>query len=618
MIPNSSLDAAAAELLALAVTTIFPGSQLLSAASDGFGFYYDFYLEQHLDHLLVPRIEEHIRGYIKSALEIRSSEMMRENAAQLCLHRGQHIKAELALQALCNVIPVVSMGEFCDLPFAPCLEVLPPMAVVKILDVSHRAFYLESRGEIEATRIYATVAEDKKTIKLRVKQFEAAKKHAHALLGQEMHLFSIDESVGNLGVHWLPSGVALRDVLQQLWRKELALKGFQFTRTERFLKAPRRGKNLGPTSLPTFECEGIERILVSSVSEHHRALFCRGSYRSEELPVRLAEWVDRFQDLPLHRLAALFVTRSFSADETHIFCSPELVVEELISSLQFIQKIINMVDVEGQWILTSPLKRGGASAREGRALQAMKAAMQACGIECLSLSPAESQTWPHSEAANSDVSHSDVSKVELYFYDALGRRWAGPGISVNFHLPAQQGLCYQKRDGSRHPPVVIECSFCGSIERLIAILLEQHHGWLPFWLAPEQFRVISVGEENRGYARDVFLKLQQLGYRVGWDCCSSYVEGKANRGKVVSLGAKIHAAESEKVPYLLILGSQEEKEKSISVRALAQESKKDPKNKKNSSELNSKASLSSNVSRVSCSLECFLQQLHDEGRLTVD
>jgi|GEM_PF-3432524 len=628
---NAALDSTAAEILACGVIRLFPAAQIVRSGADGFGFYCDFFLDQPMDMSFASQIEEQVRGIAKSDEDICQSEMMRENAASLLSHRGQEIRAELVLMEPFNVVPMVTIGEYCNLPFAACLERLPRETVVRVLDVTSRQLYIDGIGEFKTTRVYATAAEDKQIGKERVKLFARSEDSSHVALGRSMSLFDIDETVGNLGAAFWPNGVVIRDNLICFMRKELHYRRFNFTRTLPYFskKDLTRKGSLPASLLPTFIYEDKDIGIGSLVKREHAASFARAAPVEADLPLRFAEFADRSSDIPLDVMNGLFVTRTHTEGVAHVFCSPDQVVAELISSLQLIHKIINIVDVEALWVLT-PIRRGragdhpvqafadqleknahsysrGITSKHGSKTSGwLSEAMQASGISAM--------------VVEDDALKADAAAIEVYGSDALGRRWLLASLEFDFELPELQRLAYRKRDGTRHSPVVIACSFVHSIERAIAVMLERTAGWLPMAFAPEQVRVVPVAAKHWQYAEEVYRVLVNNGVRAALDAGdgSSKESSGDNQGSKAHnrhahggpLGNRIHAAETARVPKLLILGDAELAEQVISVRDFDREQQ--PGESKSAKV---KPPKQGEISMRRCPLEQFILQLKQEEAL---
>lgn len=539
-----SLNASAAEVLALAFCSLFPEAQLLSAGIDGVGFYYDFNLQQKVDNAFIPRLEELMRGFFKSEEPITVFEMMRENAAQLFLHKGQAHKAELVKSYPFNIIPIVSIGDFRDYAFENFLSALPAAVFLKILSITPRLFYLDSFGEIPAVRVYGAIFSEKKDLKAFVKQLESKRENEHKTLGKEMGLFTAGEAACEGEIRWLPKGAQLRELLLGQFRRDHERLGFAPFYSQRVVDISTLSKEelLANKGFPHFEQEEVEYIWSPLVAKENALAFCCDEHSASELPLRFFEYVDSYEGVLPQHLDGLLKSRSFTADYATVFCSASQVVEELISSLQYIDKIITIIGAKFRWALVSRgKKRAGTADQWTKALRWISEAVNTCGI-----------TLDEESCADEILAGP---QIQVLFADAFGREWCGPKIRMNFYLPAQHALCYHECDGSKHRPVMLERTAFGSLERSIALMLESSNGMLPLAFAPEQFRIIPVGPENQAYSKEILKELQRKGYRAKLDCNLS------------SLGAKIHSAERARVPYAFIIGKREQNEKMVSVRS---------------------------------------------------
>jgi len=570
-----AVKATLAEALALAFCDLFPEAQLLSAGTDAVGFYYDFMLPQKVDSTFIPRIEEVMRTFLKTNEPVVIQEMMRENAAQLFLHKGQPCKAELVASYPFNIVPLVAIGDFKDCAFSPLLESLPSEFFLKILSITPKLYYIEAIGELEAIRVYGVAFECKKALKTFVKGLDAKSQDKHKILGREMGLFDAQEGLKEGEVFWEPKGALFREFLIAMLKRDHKALGFIPFYSKRTTQVSdlSKGELLANKRFPTFEQEGVEYLWAPMAAKEHAIAFSKGKYSALELPVRFFECIDVCEGILPQHLSGLLKSRSFTADYAHVFCSASQVVEELISSLQYIDKIISIVGAKFRWLLVSrSYKRAGTTDQWTKALRWIAEATKACGIVF------------EDEISEGDVDEPLVGpQIQVLFADAFGREWVGPKIGLNFNLPSQQGLCYYECDGSKHQPVMLERSAFGSLERTIALMLESFDGALPLAVAPEQFRVITVGAESLPYGKEIFKELQRKGYRATLDCNLS------------PLGAKIHAAESARVPYALIIGNRELNEKVVSVRSSGGKGK-----------------------ALRCSLDEFLEHLKVEGVLAAE
>ena len=546
-----TLRQSTAEILAYAVTDLFPQAKMIEGEGTDFGFYYDFSLPQQLDEQAISFIEERMRALIKQNLPIRSLEMMRENAANLFLRRKQDIKAEVVSGSINNIVPIIQIGDFYDYCNPPYIASTNEISAFKIIKIELTSAYLPEKGTISVTRIYGTAFYDLPSLKKSLKTAETTKKRDHRLLGKEMNLFSAKDEVGAGCWLWHPKGTTLRETLIDWWRTEHQQQHFQFLTSPNIAKASLMeksglfGHRFHENPLPVFSLDGADYTWRAALAPFHALIFKSLQHSYRQLPIRFAECAEMFTAKKDSQLWGILRARTFTADIGHLFCTPKQVVDELISSLQFIEKISKILGFEYHWYLgRRGLKYAGTLSNWEQSLAWIEKALAACGFE-YTVDPFEGARFG--------------PFIEARLVDSLGREWQGPQISIDLNSPERYVLRYQDSDGEMRPPVMIARSLFRSLERLIAILIEHYGGVFPLWLAPEQIRVIPVAERNMAHAEKICSSMEQAGLRVSVDY------------RLDQLGSKIHGAESEKVPYMIIVGDKEEKSNKLTVRSLYRE-----------------------------------------------
>jgi threonyl-tRNA synthetase len=545
-----------AELLAKVVLDLFPGAFLIGSEVTDLGFHYDFFLNQPLDEQGIPLIEERMRALSKSDLPIRKMEMMRENAVEFFKHKKQPYKGDWIASIRDNIVPVFQMGEFWD---AGCL--LPygqnanEVKAFKLLKIYKTTTHLPGNPAFSVTRIQGTAFPDNQKLKEFLKKAEAAKKRDHRILGKELGLFSLHEEACGGFWFWNPKGALLRDVLLNWWRDEHRKQKFLPLVTPGLVK-PAFLKKSGYDSseekkplFPSFSHEGVDYAASPSQDGLHALVYQSKLHSYRELPIRYAECAELYYKGKSSHLWGMLRARAYLADRGHIFCMESQVQEELISSLQFIDKTIKMFGFEYHWYLsTRGSKFAGTLAMWEKGIDAMKKALEACHFDY---------------TLDKESKPFDGPQIELRLVDALEREWKGPSLSFNFNLSERFGLLYQGADDQMHVPVMITRTVFGSLERFIAILIEHYAGWFPLWLAPEQVRIIPVGTKNADYATGVCKKIEEIGFRVGVDY------------RQETLGGKVHAAELERIPYVLIVGEKEEQKGKVTLRSCKQKQRQE-------------------------------------------
>jgi len=545
----------AAEYLAITVCDLFPNTQLLGGHCTDFGFYYDFSVEQPLDEQALLLLEERMRFFIKENIPIQPFEMMRENAANFFQHHGQTLRAYQISEQPENIIQLVKIGDFYDLCSPPYLNQAKGVTAFKLLKVTFHTISFAQVGELKVTRIQGTAFPTSEDLKKFLKMNEAAKKRDHRVIGKEMNLFSAHEEIGVGSWLWHPKGARLREILLDWWRQEHRRQRFEQLATPQVVKAGFLKKSgiydspdLASGVFPSFVLDGYDYAASPSQIPLHAWAFRLKLHSYRELPIRYAECTQLYNQGKESQLWGMMRARSYCADAGNVFCAPNQVQSELISSLQFIDKTIKIFGFGYHWYLVDRgQKFAGTIDGWIKSIDWIVKAVEACGFKYEIDKMGKSFSGP---------------RLEAYLTDSLGRSWKGPSISIDFNYSERFGLRYQGPDDEMHMPVMITRAMFGSLERFVAVLIEHYGGLFPVWLAPEQVRVIPIAEKHMKYAAEVHSRIEEMGFRTSLDHSRE------------RLGGKIHSAERERVPYAIVLGDKEENSGLISVRSCNHEEMK--------------------------------------------
>lgn len=414
MIP--SLDAirqATAEILAYTIRDIVPDTLLVKGQRTDIGFHYDFILKQNLDKEAIPVIEERMRINIKKGLVLKSVEMMRENAAALFQYHGQAIQANIALYSDSNILPICQIDSFYDYCPTPWAPVSSDIGAFKILSITKEKIIVPGSGELEVTRISGTAFNDKDTLKKFVKKLDEAKKIDHCKLGKEKDLFLIEKNV-----IWLPKGAKIRETLIQWWKKQHLQQGYTFVK-----------------------------------AASHADVFRHFNHSYRNLPVYYAEISDKSFPKEQGIAYSLLNSHIYTHDIATTFCTPEQVIDEINKSLQFIRKTSTILGFGHQWYLVTQNNRD-------KAIEPLVEGLKQNGINFAT----EMHKAPGSRCP----------RIEVRWVDFLGREWAGPTLTLDYHSTKVDGLRYQASDNTVQHPVMITRSVFGSLERCIALLVEHY------------------------------------------------------------------------------------------------------------------------------------------------
>lgn len=470
----SPLRRSAALLLAHAVSNLFPGVIFVFGGERDAGFFYEFIFAQPLMETALSLIEVEMKKIAKEAVEIRSPSMMRENARDYFDHLHQPVLAEDAANSELNILPLGQIGSSASILEHPLVSNTQDLKSIKLTGIES----FEEDGQV-FSRITGLVSTDPQSLKSLYKAYEKWQKSTHETLGLELNLFSLTDE----GAFWHPKGEVLKHELLRIWRKE----------NER------------------LQCQPISTpVSFDPLFTQHLKYFEMMHDSNPLLPIRFSE-VRQMESEDDQE--GLYYSSSYTSDVVTSLCKKEEVLQEIISSLQFIEQTVRIFDfrVHRHLIVAGSEKL-------------LLEALDACGVSYSADKASDSKALP---------------MIEWCFEDGLGRIWPGPTIALK---RLSQGR------------FVIGRSLFSSLDRFIALLIERFEGELPFWLAPEQIRVLSVGLGSLDYAESVVKECRSMGYRVGWE------------SRDEKLGVKIHAAEKERVPCVIIIGDKERSQKSVSVR----------------------------------------------------
>ncbi len=526
----------AAKVLALVGWQLFPNVILVGGGINSLGFYYDFIFENPLTESMLELIEVHLHRFIKENHPVRFISMMRENAQALLEHRAHFLLAEQVGEQSSNILELVQIEEFYDLCPSLSLTSTHEIGSIKLLESCHFIKQIQEE-EVRVTRLLGVCQKTSKDLKIFLKKYDSfLKKRDHRMLGPRLNLFSFSKPMGKLGVMWHPKGIQLQQILIN-WLKQ------QLPEDEASFSSPLAAKLefLGedPQALEPFLFEGQEYRLRSSLLRQHLEFLRNFSPDPDELPWRMIEYSPIFHQYPESQSWGLFCQCAYLIDHATICCLKDQVVSELISSLHFIEQIITMFGFEAQWYLIASRQKSPKARQEQEAIGWLKQAIQ---------------THPRSYPYSCELQEEEGAaspRLELRVHDVLGREWPVSHLNVIQHLKELHPLLAQQAESKL---VILTRHIWGSFDRFIALLIERYEGVFPFWLAPEQVRVMAIGESNRVYARQVSQRLQQKGLRVKLDT------------RQAKLSTRVHEAEKENVPYLVLIGEQERIKQKISVR----------------------------------------------------
>jgi threonyl-tRNA synthetase len=536
-----------AHIMAQAVQDLYPGTKVTIGPPIDTGFYYDFDREKPFTPEELESIETRMRAVIKENQAFERLEVTREEAMQIFSDLEEPYKVEILeeIEPGETISIYKNEGNWCDLCRGPHVPGTSRIKAVKLLS-SSGAYWRGDEGNKMLQRIYGVSFPDKKELKAHLEKIEEAKRRDHRVLGQQLDLFSINDSVGPGLVLWHPKGARIRSEIEDFWRKA------HFEGDYELVGSPHIGRStLWETSghlgfyqenmYAPMDIDGQEYFAKPMNCPFHSMIYKSRLRSYRELPFRWAEMGTVYRYERAGVLHGLLRVRGFTQDDAHIFCRPDQVEEEILRALDFTLYILKSFGFSefNTYISTRPEKYVGDLADWERATDALRRAVDTRGL-------------PHQDDEGGGVFYGP--KIDIKIKDALGREWQCTTIQFDFNLPERFDLSYIGQDGKQHRPYMVHRALLGSMERFFGVLIEHYAGDFPLWLAPVQAAVLPISDQFAEYGRGVVQQLKAAGIRAEVDLQDA------------KLGYKIREAEMHKVPYMLIVGQKESEQGSVSVR----------------------------------------------------
>lgn len=533
-----------AHLLAHAVKTLFPDAQVTIGPVIDNGFYYDFSYKRPFTPEDLAQIETKMAELARQDIPVARREVPRDEAISYFRSIGEHYKAEI-IESIPQgeVLSLYQQGDFTDLCRGPHVPSTGKLKVFKLMKLAGAYWRGDSRNEM-LQRIYGTAWAKKEELDAHLHQLEEAEKRDHRKLAKQLDLFHLQDEAPGM-VFWHPKGWALWQVVEQYMRKRLVAAGYQEIKTpmvmDRTLWEKSGHWENYRENMFTTESEKRDYAVKPMNCPAHVQVFNHGLRSYRELPLRLAEFGTCHRNEPSGALHGLLRVRGFVQDDAHIFCTDDQIISEARDFHLLAQSVYEVFGFTSVAVKLSlrPEKRSGSDETWDRAENGLRMALSACGVEWEEL-PGEGAFYG--------------PKVEYHIKDALGRSWQCGTIQLDFVLPERLGAEYVAEDNARHRPVMLHRAILGSLERFIGILIENHAGAFPLWLAPVQAAVLSISENQADYAAEIAAALTQKGFRVESDLRSD------------KIGFKIREHSLQKLPYQIIVGDKEKAGGLIAVR----------------------------------------------------
>ena len=539
-------------VLAQALEELFPGVKLSIGPAIDNGFYYDVDLgDQVISDKDFKRIEDKMIEIARGKHDFTIKSVSKADALSKYTKEENTYKVELIENLTDGEITFCDHSSFTDLCRGGHIPNTGIIKAVKILSVAG-AYWRGDENNTQLTRVYGISFPKQKELTEYLILLEEAKKRDHRKLGKQLELFTFSKKVGQGLPLWLPKGAALRSRLEDFLKKAQQKAGYEMVITphigqkELYITSGHYEK-YGADSFQTIKTpkDGEEFLLKPMNCPHHCEIYNAKPFSYKELPKRFAEFGTVYRYEQSGELHGLTRVRGFTQDDAHIFCTPDQLNEEFQNVIDLVLYVFGSLGFENfstQVSVRDPKnleKYIGASDVWDKAEQAIINASEAKGLNYVIETGEAAFYGP---------------KLDFMVKDALGRQWQLGTIQVDYNLPERFDLTYKGADNELHRPVMIHRAPFGSMERFVAILLEHTGGNFPLWLMPEQVIILSISEKYEKYARKVLNSLENNEIRALVD----------NRSE--TMGKKIRDAEMQKVPYMIIVGEQEEIDGTISVR----------------------------------------------------
>ena len=534
-----------AHLLAYAVKELFPDAQVTIGPVIENGFYYDFSYRRPFTPEDLQAIEAKMAELAKKDEAVSREVWQRDDAVRYFESIGEKYKAEIISSIPASEpIGLYREGNFIDLCRGPHVPSTGKLKVFKLMKLAGAYWRGDSRNEM-LQRIYGTAWAKKEDQDAYLHMLEEAERRDHRKLGRELDLFHMQDNAPGM-VFWHPRGWTLWQQVEQYMRRVYQDNGYQEVRCPQILD-----RSLWERS---GHWENYKDNMFTTASENRdyavKPMNCPGhvqvynsalrSYR--DLPLRYGEFGNCHRNEPSGALHGIMRVRGFVQDDGHIFCTEEQILDECVAYTELLHKVYRDFGFEQilYKVATRPEKRVGDDALWDRAEHALMESLRRSGVDFV-IAPGDGAFYG--------------PKIEYTLKDALGRPWQCGTMQVDFNMPQRLGAEYVAEDNTRRHPVMLHRAIVGSLERFIGILIENHAGALPMWLAPVQAMILTITDAQADYARDVAQALKKQGFRVESDLRNEKINYKIRENSL------------QKLPYLLVVGDKERQAGMVAVRA---------------------------------------------------
>lgn len=538
-----------AHLMAYAVQELFPDAQVTIGPTIEDGFYYDFAYKRPFTPEDLAAIEKKMEELVKQDIPVERYELPRDEAIAYFKSIGEDYKAEI-IESIPQgeVLSLYREGKFTDLCRGPHVPSTGKLKIFKLMKVAGAYWRGDSNNEM-LQRIYGTAWANKDDLKAYLTRLEEAEKRDHRRLGKQLDLFHLQEEAPGM-VFWHPRGWALWQTIEQHMRRELDAAGYKEVKTPQimdktFWEKSGHWQNYQDNMFLTSS-EKREYAVKPMNCPGHVQIFNHGLRSYRDLPMRLAEFGSCHRNEPSGALHGLMRVRGFVQDDAHIFCTEDQIVDESRAFNELLMRIYRQFGFNDVSVKLSlrPEKRAGSDEIWDKAENGLRQALTACGVSWEEL-PGEGAFYG--------------PKIEYHIKDAIGRSWQCGTLQLDFVLPERLDAEYVTENNDRARPVMLHRAILGSLERFIGILIENHAGSFPLWLAPVQMVVMNITEKQADYCHNVAERLRAEGFRVELDLRNE------------KIGYKIRDNSQYRYPYQIVVGENEKENNQVAVRRKAED-----------------------------------------------
>ncbi|MBI4523915.1 MAG: threonine--tRNA ligase [Deltaproteobacteria bacterium] len=539
-----------AHLMAHAVQTLFPGTQVTIGPTIEDGFYYDFKRDESFSPEEIEKIEARMSELAAKNLKISREEMPRGKAIEFFRRLGEDYKVEILEDIPDETVSLYREGDWVDLCRGPHVPSTGVIRAYKLTGVAGAYWRGDEKNEM-LQRIYGTSWSTREQLESYLRRLEEARKRDHRKLGAELGLFMVSDVIGPGLPIWLPKGAVVRSILERYIVDLERSVGYQHVYTPQLARVDlykRSGHwdHFKDNMYPPMRFEDKEELVLRPMNcPHHIMIFQHELHSYRDLPLRLAELGTMYRYERSGVLSGLSRVRAMTLNDAHIFCTPDQIQTETVGVLRLIEQVYRNFGFKDYWYRLSlrdpndKTKFVDNDEMWNNAERCLRQALSEVGVSY--------------EVGAGEAAYYGP-KIDVQLRDVLGHSETLSTVQLDFYLPERFGLEYVDRDGYRKRPVMIHRGVISTMERMMAFLIEHYAGNFPLWLAPVQIRVMTVTDAHQEYGRKVYEELRASGWRVELDARNE------------KLGYKIREAQLAKIPYAVVIGDREVKDQTVSPR----------------------------------------------------